>query len=93
MRVKVKDVPINIYQPMGYENALSAQEKERILQWNEFIELYRKQAWDHAQACLETLMQAEPNCFLYEVYAERINAMRANPPGADWDGVTKYDSK
>ena len=93
VRVKGKDVPITIYQPMGYENALSAQEKERILQWNEFIELYRKQAWDHAQACLETLMQAEPNCFLYEVYAERINAMRANPPGADWDGVTKYDSK
>jgi hypothetical protein len=38
-------------------------------------------------------MQGEPNSFLYEVYAERITAMRANPPGPEWDGVTKYDSK
>jgi adenylate cyclase len=93
VRVKGKDVPITIYQPMGYENVLSAQEKERISQWNTFIELYRKQDWDLAQASLDDLIRSEENCFLYEVYAERMNAMRANPPGAGWDGVTKYDSK
>ena len=93
VRVKGKDVPITIYEPMGYENDLLASEKERIAQWNEFIQLYRNQDWDRAQTCLNKLMQGEPNCFLYEVYAERITAMRANPPGPDWDGVTKYDSK
>jgi len=93
VRVKGKDVPITIYQPMGYENALSSEEKERITQWNEFIELYRNQDWSRAQASLSHLMQGEPNSFLYEVYAERITAMRANPPGPEWDGVTKYDSK
>ena len=93
VRVKGKDVPITIYQPIGYEDALSVQEKERIVHWNEFIELYRHQDWDQAQASLNDLMKTEPNCFLYQVYAERIQAMRANPPGADWDGVTKYDSK
>ena len=93
VRVKGKDVPITIYEPMGYDNALSDQEKERILQWNAFIELYRQQDWDLAQARLDHLIQSEANCFLYEVYSERINAMRANPPGAGWDGVTKFDSK
>jgi adenylate cyclase len=93
VRVKGKDVPITIYQPMGYESVLSDQEKERISQWNAFIELYRKQDWDLAQARLDHLIQSEANCFLYEVYAERMNAMRANPPGAGWDGVTKFDSK
>lgn len=93
VRVKGKDIPITIYQPMGYENVLSAQEKERILQWNAFIELYRQQDWDLAQASLDHLIQSEANCFLYEVYADRINAMRSNPPGAGWDGVTKFDSK
>ena len=39
VRVKGKDVPITIYQPMGYENSLSSSEKEQIAQWNEFIEL------------------------------------------------------
>jgi adenylate cyclase len=93
VRVKGKDVPITIYQPMGYEDTLSVQEKERIVQWNEFIEIYRHQDWDLAEVRLNNLMQTEPNCFLYQVYAERIQAMRANPPGTDWDGVTKYDSK
>jgi len=93
VRVKGKDVPITIYQPMGYENSLSSSEKEQIAQWNEFIQLYRDQDWDRAQASLNHLIKGEPNCFLYEVYAERITAMRANSPGPDWDGVTKYDSK
>jgi len=93
VRVKGKDVPITIYEPMGYEDGLSDSEKKRIGRWNDFIELYRNQDWDRAEVSLKQLMQGEPNCFLYEVYAERIIAMRTSPPGSNWDGVTKYDTK
>jgi adenylate cyclase len=93
VRVKGKDEPITIYEPMGYENSLDANAKERITQWNAFINLYRSQNWESAQNALQLLMRDEPNCFLYEVYAKRIELMKATPPGADWDGVTKYDTK
>jgi adenylate cyclase len=93
VRVKGKDVPITIYEPMGYVDSLSDPEKERIARWNDFIELYRSQDWDRAEASLSELIEGEPDCFLYEVYAERIIAMRTSPPGPNWDGVTKYDSK
>ena len=93
VRVKGKDVPITIYEPMGYEDSLSDSEKERIERWNDFIGLYRNQDWDRAEVSLNQLIQGESNCFLYEVYAERIITMRSNPPGSNWDGVTKYDTK
>ena len=93
VRVKGKDEPITIYEPMGYEASLDGTAKERISQWNNFINLYRAQNWEAAQKLLDALMQTEPNCFLYEVYAKRIEMMRVNSPGPDWDGVTKYDTK
>ena len=93
VRVKGKDEPITIYEPMGYETTLLSKEKERIVQWNEFIHLYRSQQWDLAQSALNNLKHNEQNCFLYEVYEKKIELMQADPPGPQWDGVTKYDTK
>jgi adenylate cyclase len=43
---------------------------------------------------LETLASAAPERpKLYRVYLERIADLRANPPGADWDGVFVFTSK
>jgi len=39
------------------------------------------------------LRRAHPEDGLYALYAERIAHLRANPPGADWDGVTTFDTK
>jgi len=93
VRVKGKDEPITIYEPMGYENSLSTTEKQHIAQWNAFINLYRSQEWDLALDSLNILRNTEQDCFLYEVYEKRIQLMQAHPPGPDWDGVTKYDTK
>ncbi len=30
---------------------------------------------------------------LYDMYVERIEAYRADPPGPDWDGVYEAESK
>jgi adenylate cyclase len=39
------------------------------------------------------LQQAHPEDKLWGVYLERVADYRLNPPGADWDGVKKFDSK
>jgi adenylate cyclase len=93
VRVKGKEEPITIYEPMGYSAQLDSITKERIAKWNQFINLYRAQNWDVAEGILNSLTSDESNCFLYQVYAGRIAIMKANPPGENWDGVTKYDTK
>ena len=93
VRVKGKNVPIRIFEPIGVESELSAEKKEQITKWNDMFSLYQKQAWDEAQAILDQLLAIEPDFKLYKVFAERIEFFKANPPGDDWDGVTKFETK
>jgi len=39
------------------------------------------------------LHAAHPQRALYALYLERIARWRTQPPGADWDGVTTFDTK
>jgi len=42
---------------------------------------------------LLNLRRLAPEASLYEVYAERVAHYRGEPPGADWDGVWKFETK
>lgn len=56
----------------------------------EMARAYRAQAWDEAEALLDKWQSAAVDLGLAKLYAlmrERIAQYRANPPGADWDGV------
>jgi adenylate cyclase len=57
---------------------------------------FRKQQWDEALALIERCRKVTDGfdiAGLYEMYEERIDAYRADPPGADWDGVYAAESK
>ena len=66
---------------------------ERAGRFQHFLSLYRGLLWDEAEAILHELLVAEPDCFLYNLYLERIAYFRENPPGADWDGVFTFVTK
>jgi adenylate cyclase len=57
---------------------------------------FRKQDWDGALELINRCRKSV-NGFevagLYDMYEERIEAYRADPPGPDWDGVYAADSK
>ena len=42
---------------------------------------------------LKKLRDAEPEVRLYDIFLQRVADYRLDPPGADWDGVKKFDSK
>jgi adenylate cyclase len=57
---------------------------------------FRKQQWDEALALIERCRKITDGfdiVGLYEMYEERIDAYRADPPGPDWDGVYEAESK
>jgi adenylate cyclase len=62
----------------------------------QMLAAYRKQAWDEAHTLIDRCRKLA-NGFavegLYDMYAERIEAYRADPPPADWDGVYAAESK
>ena len=92
VKVKGKDKPVGIFEPLGIEGAVAKEVLEENRLWNQALRAYRAQDWDQAEVALLNLSRASPH-YLYEVYQERIAHYRKDPPGADWDGSWKFDTK
>jgi adenylate cyclase len=93
VRVKGKNAPVAIFEPLGKPAELPAAVLDELREWDEALALVRAQQWDAARARLEGLHEAHPACALYALYLERIAVWRARPPGEGWDGVTSFDTK
>ncbi|MBI3523926.1 MAG: adenylate/guanylate cyclase domain-containing protein [Betaproteobacteria bacterium] len=92
VRVKGKTEPIGIYQPLGVTSELGKEVLEELALWHRALHYYRTQDWDRAAAALLDLSRMAP-CYLYELYAERIEVYCKQPPGENWDGVTTFETK
>lgn len=93
VRVKGKDVPITIYEPLGEAADVSPALREELALWQEALRLYRAGDWEQAELRIYNLTQRSAASRLYSLYAERIAALRASPPEGEWDGVTNFQTK
>ena len=93
VRVKGKDNPIKIYEPLVLEAEATQQTRLDLEKWHSVLRLYRAQQWVEALALLNELRSQAPTDKLYQIYSERITEYQLDPPAADWDGVKKFDSK
>ncbi|MCX7150410.1 MAG: adenylate/guanylate cyclase domain-containing protein [Rhodocyclales bacterium] len=92
VRVKGKEDPVGIYEPVGEEGKVSAEDMEEIKLWNQALRAYRAQDWDKAEVTLMNLQRMQPR-YLYDLYAKRVEHLRKEPPGENWDGVTIFETK
>ncbi len=93
VRVKGKDEPVAIFEPIGTEGAVGKSRQEELRLWQQALKAYRAQDWDQADVALLNLRRLNPGAPLYAFYAERIAQHRARPPEPSWDGVTSFEEK
>jgi adenylate cyclase len=93
VKVKGKDKPIGIYEPIALEEEITDEELDEVKLSSEAISAYRKQDWLNAQLLFKELQEISPERLLYYIYLERIENFMNNPPPADWDGVFVHTSK
>lgn len=93
VRVKGKDKPIAIYEPLGLLAQTDKSVLEELKLFHEMRRLYRKQNWEQAELQLMNLQRISPQTELYKIYAERVVHFRNNPPPDDWDGVYVFETK
>ncbi|MFN0161956.1 MAG: CHASE2 domain-containing protein [Burkholderiales bacterium] len=93
IRVKGKNEPVAIYEPLCLESELDRKLKDELKIWRDALKAYRAQAWDQVEVALMNLVRMNPDCYIYEMYAGRVVQFRKNPPGPNWDGVTTFDEK
>ncbi|MDX1432683.1 MAG: adenylate/guanylate cyclase domain-containing protein [Gammaproteobacteria bacterium] len=93
VRVKGKDKPVTIYEPLGPREAVASEERDEIKLYREALKHYRAQNWDMAELQFVNLHRRSPQRRLYKEYAKRIKYYRRNPPEQDWDGVFTHLEK
>jgi len=92
VRVKGKEDPVGIYEPVGEEGKVAREDMEEIKLWNQALRAYRTQDWDQAEVTLMNLQRIKPR-YLYDLYVKRVEHLRKEPPGENWDGVTIFETK
>lgn len=93
VRVKGKDKPITIFEPLCLRDALDAKWKDELKLYREALRMYRSQEWDMAEMNFLNLQRSSRSPALYRVYVERVAHFRHQPPARDWDGVYTHTSK
>lgn len=92
VRVKGKDKPVAIYEPICLQGQEDKAIKDELKLYRETLKLYRTQNWDLAELQFLNLHKMSTR-YLYQMYAERVAHFRQNPPGQDWDGVFTFQTK
>ncbi len=93
VRVKGKNEPVPIFEPLGLLAELDDSTREQLEKWHAALELVRAQQWEQAQQRIAELRAIRPGDRLYDLYLERIAYFREHAPGPAWDGVTTFDTK
>jgi adenylate cyclase len=91
VRVKGRQEPVQIYEPLCLKNALTSALNQQIEQHNKALAAYLVGDWTEAHQQF-TLLATHYNDPLYQVYLQRMQQMELTPPH-DWKGVFTHTSK
>jgi adenylate cyclase len=93
VRVKGKNEPVAIFEPVGHKNDLTKSVTSELTSYERALRGFRSQNWEKAEIDFSNLCQFNPDRRLYQVYLHRVIHFRANPPVDNWDGVYTHTSK
>lgn len=93
VRVKGKDEPVAIYEPIGLESELDTAARAALATYHQALDDYRARHWQAAAEAFSSLAAADPERAIFGTYLERIRHFQSQPPAADWDGVFVWITK
>ena len=97
IRVKGKSEPEAVYMVLGRAGGVEDARCRELRDLNDqFLGCYRKQDWDAAMALIARCRDAAGGfdaAGLYEMFQERIEKFRLDPPPPDWGGVYEAELK
>jgi adenylate cyclase len=92
VRVKGKNEPVAIYEPLGLRSALDGVRVARMEQFHEALQRYRTRQFGTALRLLDGLAQ-EKDESLIALYRDRVTHFLDQPPPPEWDGVYVHKNK
>jgi adenylate cyclase len=92
VRVKGKREPVQIYELIG-KGAPPPEVATWIARFEEGMRLYQKQQWDEAEKAFHEVIRLRTEDPASELYLERVEHFRDEPPPENWDGVYEFKTK
>ena len=93
MRVKGKNLPIKIFEVVCKKEEITEQRLKMVQTFEAGLKLYREQHWNDAISMFKTVRNVKPDDPASEMYIERCEAYKKNPPEKNWDGVYVMTTK
>lgn len=93
VKVKGKKQSLTIYQPLGERSKVSQIKLRQVEEFQLALYYYHQQEWQSSLKRLDVLIKASPNSQLYQIYLQRVNAMKDSPIRKNWDGVFIHKDK
>ena len=93
VKVKGKDEPITIFEPLGLEGEVASALLEEVSGWQLALQAYRSREFLEALAKLNLLRSQWGDKPMYDWLETACQDCIDNPPAKDWVAVTKFDTK
>jgi adenylate cyclase len=97
IQVKGKTQPEAVFAVLGRAEVEQDPRCGELRELNaQMLARFRKQEWDAALDLIDRCRKIASGfgaAGLYDMYMERIEIYRADPPGPDWDGVYEAETK
>jgi adenylate cyclase len=93
VRVKGKNEPVTIYEPVALIDEISPDEEIEIDEYDKALKFYYSQDWGRAKSKFNLLKESYSGKKIYEIYLERIGDYIIEPPPETWDGVFTHTTK
>ncbi|MGI9213574.1 MAG: CHASE2 domain-containing protein, partial [Methylococcaceae bacterium] len=93
VRVKGKNEPVSLYEPLGKRGDVSLMRLQELSEYENLLKIYHQQNFEEAGSGFKKLSQRYGERPIYRVYLDRIEAFKTHPPGSGWDGAYNHSSK
>lgn len=93
IRVEGKEEPEHVHEVIGRRGELTAEYRRLLEHFAKGLAAYRRRAWDEAEKDFAAALEAVPDDGPSRVFLDRLKALKADPPPADWDGVWALSEK
>ncbi|WP_316189961.1 adenylate/guanylate cyclase domain-containing protein [Bradyrhizobium sp. SZCCHNR3142] len=85
--------PQTVFEIMGAKGGLTPEQELLRDHYDEGLAAYRAQRWDEALAAFTAALEVAPGDGPSLALVARIEGLKQNPPGSDWDGAWRLERK